>query len=158
MDTFKHLKIRPATNNDAEAVTALVFGVLAEYGLTPDPTTTDADLRDVERNYRARGGCFEVVDDGRGRIVGSVGLYPLEEGTCELRKMYLAPEVRGIGLGKQLLERMIEMARELGFERIVLETANVLVEAIALYTSYGFQPVQADHLSARCDQAYELRL
>jgi hypothetical protein len=45
-------------------VAELVFGVLAEYGLEPDPETTDADLQDIEANYLQRGGLFEVIEDG----------------------------------------------------------------------------------------------
>jgi len=49
-------------------------------------------------------------------------------------------------------------AKEIGFRRIVLETASVLKEATALYRRYGFQPYQAPHLSQRCDGAYVLDL
>ena len=55
------LTLRPATNQDQEAIEALVFGVLAEYGLKPDPDATDADLQDIEHSYIARGGLFDVL-------------------------------------------------------------------------------------------------
>jgi hypothetical protein len=58
---LSHLTIRSATNDDRESVAELVFGVLAEYGLEPDPETTDADLQDIEANYLQRGGLFEVI-------------------------------------------------------------------------------------------------
>ncbi len=152
------INIRAAANADRERITALVFGVLAEYGLRPDAETTDADLRDIESAYFARGGLFEVIEDGRGQLLGTCGLYPLDAETCELRKMYLAPEARGLGLGKRLLERAVEYARRAGFKIIVLETASVLEDAIRLYTRFGFAPVESDHLAARCDQAYALKL
>ncbi|HOZ49211.1 MAG TPA: GNAT family N-acetyltransferase [Candidatus Hydrogenedentes bacterium] len=158
MDTFKHFGIRAATNADAPAIRGLVFGVLAEYGLEPDPAGTDIDLDDIEAGYMARGGWFEVVEDADVLIVGSAGLYPLDSSTCELRKMYLAPQVRGLGLGRHLMERAMAAAVALGFHRMVLETAAVLVEAIALYRQYGFRPYTPEHLAARCDQAYERRL
>ena len=151
------MTIRPATNADADEVRALVFGVLAEYGLSPDPDGTDADLADLEASYGARGGAFDVVED-EGRIVGSVGLYALEGGVCELRKMYLARETRGQGLGKRVLEHALDRARALGFRRVELETASVLVEAIGLYTRYGFSPVDPAHLSPRCNRAFALDL
>lgn len=150
--------IRAATNADRERIAALVFGVLAEYGLRPDPETTDADLKDVEGGYSARGGLFEVVEDEGGNLLGTCGLYPLDAETCELRKMYLARQSRGLGLGKRLLERAVGHARGAGFKTIVLETASVLEEAIRLYTRFGFAPVESEHLAARCDQAYALRL
>jgi putative acetyltransferase len=158
MSQHQTFEIRPATNADHERIKAVVFGVLAEYGLSPDCGKTDVDLDDIENHYFASGGLFEVVEDERGELVGTVGLYVVDSKTCELRKMYLAPQARGQGLGKLLLERTIEQARQRSFQRIVLETASVLKEAIHLYTRFGFAPMQSDHLATRCDQAYVLHL
>jgi len=151
-------QLRPATNADAANVRDLVFTVLREFGLEPDAGSTDADLMDIERSYLGSGGAFDVLIVPDGSIVGCVGLHPVGEGSVELRKMYLLPEHRGGGLGRQLLDHALKAARELGFRRVVLETAAPLRSAIALYESYGFTPL-ADHpLSCRCDQAYELVL
>jgi GNAT superfamily N-acetyltransferase len=152
------LTLRAATNGDRAAIEALVFGVLAEYGLKPDPASTDADLRDLESSYLERGGSFDVLTDEAGQVVGSVGLFPTSPAVCELRKMYLAKPVRGLGYGRRLLEHALGRARELGFARVVLETASVLREAITLYEQYGFRRYQAEHLAARCDAAYFLDL
>ena len=154
---LSHLTIRSATNDDRERVAELVFGVLGEYGLEPDPETTDADLQDIEANYLQRGGLFEVIEDG-GNMLGSVGLYPVNKTTCELRKMYLIPSARGLGLGKYVLERVIARARALGFKRIVLETSSKLIAANRLYNKFGFKPMASDHLASRADQAYKLDL
>ena len=150
--------LRSATNQDRQAIEALVFGVLAEYGLKPDPGGTDSDLQDIERSYLASGGLFDVLTDGAGEVVGSVGLFPLSDSVCELRKMYLAAAVRGQGLGRRLLDHALRRARELGFARVVLETASVLREAVALYERYGFRRYEPGHLAARCDAAYYLDL
>ena len=158
-DRFKSFRIRPATNRDGAAVRALVFGVLAEYGLQPDPDGTDADLRDIEATYGASGGSFEVVEDAGGGLVGTVGLCRTGTDSFELRKMYLAPGARGQGLGKWLLVRSLAAARSRGAVRVTLETASVLSQAIALYRSFGFRPVPlGPHRAARCDAAYELEL
>jgi len=152
------MRIRQATNKDAPEIARLIETVLCEYGLTFDPEQTDADLDDIEACYLARGGIFEVVEDDDGAIIGSVGLYPLSATDCELRKMYLARSARGQGLGKALIERMIEQAREQGYGRMVLETSSRLTLAIALYRQYGFTPYEPEHLASRCDQAWELAL
>ena len=150
--------LRPATNDDRIAIERLVFAALAEHGLKPDPSGTDADLRDIQASYFAGGGAFDLLVDGAGQIVGSVGLCRVSDSTCELRKMYLAPGVRGGGRGRRLLEHALARASELGFRRVVLETASVLRAAIALYERYGFQRYAAPHLAARCDAAYYLDL
>ncbi|MCX5645385.1 MAG: GNAT family N-acetyltransferase [Phycisphaerae bacterium] len=151
-------RLRPATNTDCEPVSNLVFTVLGEYGLKPDPGCTDADLKDIEKSYLKRGGVFYVLEEEDGSIIGSYGLYPMQPGTCELRKMYLHRDYRGKGHGRHMLENALAEAKQLGFKRITLETASVLKEALRLYESYGFQPYRPDHLSCRCDQAYALDL
>ena len=150
------ITIRTASNRDQERVTALVFGVLAEYGLQGDAESTDSDLQDIEGNYLRRGGTFEVIEDRQGNLLGSVGLYPLDGETCELRKMYFLPRIRGLGLGKYILERAIDQARALGFKRVLLETSSRLEAANRLYTKFGFRLVSRDHLASRADQAYAL--
>jgi GNAT superfamily N-acetyltransferase len=151
-------RLRPATNADCQPVTDLVYAVLAEYHLKPDPACTDADLRDIEQSYLARGGVFYVLEAQNGSLIGSYGLYPLPPGTCELRKMYLRRDCRGRGLGRRLLEHALAEARRLGFKRITLETASILETAGRLYQRYGFVPCHPEHLSPRCDQAYVLDL
>jgi len=151
-------RLRPATNIDCEPVRNLVFTVLAEYHLKPDPACTDADLCDIEQSYLRRGGVFCVLEEQDGSIIGSYGLYPVEAGTCELRKMYLHRDYRGKGLGRRLLEDALANARRSGFKTVTLETASVLKEAIRLYEAYGFKPYTPAHLSCRCDQAYRLDL
>ena len=151
-------KLRPADNKDCQKVTSLVYGILAEYNLKPDPQTTDADLSDIEHVYFERGGTFYVLEEKDGSIIGAYGLYLIDRETCELRKMYLQCSYRGKGLGKFLLESALSQARRLRFKRIILETASVLREAINLYQSYGFVEYEPEHLSSRCDQAYVLEL
>jgi putative acetyltransferase len=72
--------------------------------------------------------------------------------------MYLARPARGRGCGRRLLEHALARAAALGFTRVVLETASVLREAVALYERSGFRPYVSEHLAARCDTAYYLDL
>src|SRR5262245_3308966 len=116
--------IRPATNEDAPAVRELIFGILREHDLRPDPEHTDADLKDIEASYFKSGGRFDVLVSGDGLIIGSVGLHRIDEGTIELRKMYLHSSQRGKGLGNRLLSHALAAARELGCRRMILETAS----------------------------------
>ncbi len=149
--------IRSATNADRKRVQELVFSVLREYALELDLAGTDRDLEDLEANYTNRGGIFELLEDAHGTLLGTVGLYPIDGDTIELRKMYFAKELRGKGYGRRILARMIETAKDQGFNRIYLETASVLKEAVHLYEKFGFRPVEEKH-TPRCDRAYYLNL
>lgn len=152
------VKVRPATNADCARIQALVFGILREYGLNPEPDGTDADLNDIEKEYVRRGGLFEVLEDANGELLGTVGLFPLNDETIELRKMYFDKRLRGHGFGKKTLERMIEKARAMNYKRLYLETASVLKEAVGLYEKHGFQPTSEGMHTARCNAAYFLNL
>lgn len=74
--------------------------------------------------------------------MGGGGLFPspgLPAATCELVKMYLLPEVRGIGLGKEIIDRCISTAKELGYQNIYLETMPELKQAMHTYEKFGFR-------------------
>lgn len=151
-------RLRPANNKDCKEVTELVYSILKEYNLEPDPAVTDVDIKNIEHSYFERGGAFYVLEEKDGSIIGAYGLYPVDKQTCELRKMYLYSSHRGKGLGKLLLEDALSKARQIGFKKMTLETASVLKEAISLYKSYGFVEYEPEHLSSRCNQAFILEL
>ena len=157
--TLPTFRLREATADDAGAIRAVVVAVMGEYGLSSDLEGNDADLRDFVAAYRERGGSFRVVTSIEGDIVGCGGLYPIDEQQAEIRRMYLLPQARGLGIGRELLEELISLAKERRFERVVLETASVLKEAISLYRHRGFVPVAHRGSALRqCDQEYALQL
>ncbi len=150
--------IRAATNADCDRVIALVSGVLSEFNLPFDLESKDSDLKDLEESYRRSGGIFEVLEDAAGNLLGTYGLFRLDKDRCELRKMYFTREIRGLGLGRRVLERAVDHARGFGYQRIVLETISVLKEAIRLYVRFGFTPIEGAQVSTRVDQAYMLKV
>ena len=154
---FKEFSLRSASPADCAAAKELVQEVMQEYGLKAGEHVF-ADLDDLEKSYFSGGGFFGVVHGPEKQIVGTFGLYPLPDGRAEVRKMYLRPQVRGKGLGKYLLENILNQAREKGFRQLELETARVLKEAIGLYTRYGFKPLCRKEISCGCDHAYTLNL
>ena len=157
LDDGRRIILRQATNADGEAARALVFTVLAEYGLKGEPDVTDACMRDLEASYTRAGGLFNVLLED-GVLVGCYGIMPHGDGRCELRKMYYARSIRGRGLGKLLMARAIEEARALGFRRMELDTAASLKEAVALYRRFGFREFDNPGMPARCDMAMALEL
>lgn len=150
--------LRPASNADSAAVRDVVFRALAEYGLNCDPDGADADLQDIEGFYGPPDGWFAVLVDATGRVVGSVGLKRVGADAVELRKMYLDAGCRGRGLGRLMLEAALAEARRGGYRRVILETAGVLKEAVALYGRAGFVRLPGSPHVCRCDLVMELRL
>src|SRR5205085_11835242 len=85
------------------------------------------------------GTCMGLRVDGRPDACG--GLVRYDDDRAELKRMYVAPEDRGRGLGRRVLEELESAARALGYRGVVLETGIKQVEAIALYESAGYEPI-----------------
>jgi len=150
MQPVNEYTLRKATNADQPAVWTLIAGVLRSYGITPDLETTDLDLADIEANYWNRKGAFFVLLNGE-EVIGTVALHHETDAVCELCRMYLAPQYRGQGLGRRLLDHSLREARQSGFKEMRLKTASVLVEAIALYKWAGLTSVEGAKAGVNCD-------
>ncbi len=85
-------------------------------------------------------GAFLVAWEGAA-AVGCGALRLIDEETGELKRMYVAPEARGRGIGRRLVAALEREARGLGVRRLVLETGTRQAAALALYRALGFQPI-----------------
>ena len=146
---------RKASNEDCTEVQELIFSVLKEYGLEPQPSSTDKDLFDLESNYK--NGFFGIIEDGS-KIVATFALYPLSDESIEIRKMYALPESRGKGLGRWMVEYLLQIAEENGYNEVELETASSLTEAIHLYQNIGFAEKPFENKTPRCDKAFSMKI
>ncbi|HLF45115.1 MAG TPA: GNAT family N-acetyltransferase [Chitinophagaceae bacterium] len=139
---MQQFTIRNIRKEDNLILAKVVRDTLAEFGANYAGTvffdpTTDA-LYELFQKERA----VYFVAEMDGKIIGGGGIYPtdgLPPDTCELVKMYLLPEGRGIGLGKILIEKCITAAREKEFKNIYLETMPELKQALNVYQKFGFE-------------------
>lgn len=144
--------LRKANKGDESEILRVVKSVLSDYGLKTNPDETDKDLSDLENFYFNNNGWFVVIENDN-EIIGSYGIFKIDEKTCELRKMYLLKDYQGQGLGKLLMDNAIKKAKELGYSVMILESNKLLNKAISMYEKYGFVQYKPSHLSDRCDFA-----
>ena len=101
----------------------------------------DEELIHLEAKYGPPGGRLYLLVTPEGEAVGTGALRPLEDGLCELKRLYIRPVFRGQGLAEETVRRLIDDARALGYRQMVLDTFPFLKGAIHLYRKLGFREI-----------------
>jgi len=131
----KPIVILPFQPENQDEVKNLVETGLAEHWGLLD-STKNPDLNDISTTYA--NDIFLVAWEGN-KIVGTGALVHYSEDTGEIVRMSVVKEMRRKGVGRLILQRLIEQARLLGYRRIILETTNTWHEVIEFYLRCGFQ-------------------
>lgn len=138
--------IRPIEARDDADVARVIRTVMPEFGATGCGfAISDPEVDWMHRAYAAPRCAYFVVERD-GAVQGGGGIAPLEGGdasTCELRKMYFLPSLRGLGAGAALMARCLDAARAFGFRQCYLETLTGMNAAMRLYARSGFRRIDA---------------
>src|SRR5260370_11029242 len=101
----------------------------------------DKELAGLPGDYAPPEGRLLLVEH-EGQLAGCVALHKLEPGICEMKRLYLRPQFRGKGLGRALAEHIIAEARQIGYQRMRLDTVEpVMKDPVAMYRKLGFKEV-----------------
>jgi len=146
--------ITRATRADAPGVVDLIGRVFVEYGWIWEPATEVPDLLRWTPHYEPPHGAFFVVREGE-RIVGSVGVNRVGDGTAELHRLYLDPALRGRGLGEALVNTILDWCRTHGVPRLVLWSDTRFTHAHRLYLRTGFRQTGERELPEDINQTRE---
>jgi putative acetyltransferase len=137
---------RTIIERDNKQIEDIIRKAMTEFNADPHTTIIgDPALKSMYRNFQKPRSVYFIAELD-GQVVGGCGVSSLDggnENTCELQRMFLVREARGMGIGKKLLELCVNKAKEFKFQEIYLETLSDMHIAIRLYKSFGFEKQSA---------------
>ena len=118
----------------------------------------DQELNNLPGEYSPPQGCILLAMQHE-QPAGCVALRGLDDGVCEMKRLYVRPAYRGLGIGKALTAAIIAEARRTGYKKMCLDTVPSMYEAQGLYESLGFQDIEPYRYNPVCGTRFmELRL
>ena len=128
----------------APGVVDSVRRLIDEYAASLDVSLCFQDLAHELEHLR------EVYAPPRGELLlarrdgvdlGCVAFRPFAPDTCEMKRLYVRPSARGLGLGRSLVTRILDDAKAIGYSEVVLDTLPSMIEAQRLYEQFGFRDI-----------------
>ena len=142
MNEFSPTRIIPAqSSEDVESARELFKEYAAWLEIDLCFQSFDRELAELPGKYAPPDGRLLLATEDE-QLAGCVALRKIGEGTCEIKRLFLRTNFRGKGLGRKLAEAIISAAREIGYQRILLDTLpHRMDDAIGLYRSLGFKEI-----------------
>jgi ribosomal protein S18 acetylase RimI-like enzyme len=142
------LRLKQATSQkEIEAARDLFKEYAASLGFSLCFQSFDQELASLPGDYAPPGGRLLLADwieADQEKLAGCVALHCLEDGVCEMKRLYVRPAFRGKRIGQALATAVIEEGRDIGYRRMRLDTIpSVMGTAVSLYRSMGFQEIPA---------------
>jgi ribosomal protein S18 acetylase RimI-like enzyme len=101
----------------------------------------DQELRELPGEYSPPGGVLLLAFQGS-ELAGCVALRKISDEVCEMKRLFARPQFRGQGIGRALAIEIIEEGQKRGYRRMRLDTLPSMKQAIPLYHSLGFKPIE----------------
>jgi len=147
--TVNAFKIAAAQAHDIAGIADLFRAYEAHIGVDLSYQGFADELATLPGKYAPPGGQLLIARNADGAAIGCVALRPVDApGCCEMKRLYVSAEGRGLGLGRALAEAVIVEAKKLGYSEVRLDTLPSMHEAIALYRKLAFAPI-APYYAAR---------
>jgi ribosomal protein S18 acetylase RimI-like enzyme len=133
-----------ATEGDLQEIATLFRAYVGSLGLDLGYQNFEVELASLPGNYASPKGLLLIARNTKGESIGCIGLRPLaEEGVCEMKRLYVSPSGRGLGLGKALVNLVLVEAKKIGYHEIRLDTLPNMAEAMSMYKKVGFVEIPA---------------
>ena len=158
---MENIILRQFENRDAKEVYDLhIIGLKQSDTFIDDlkaRENLDQDFKDVKRTYIDTGGEFLVVTIDE-KIVGMGALKKIDTETAEIKRMRVEPRLQGQGIGKLILDKLIEKAKMLGYKKLILDVALKQKVAQHLYESRNFKETKHGEIYGQETMYYQLKI
>jgi len=104
----------------------------------------EAELAGLPGKYAPPAGALLIARNEHETAIGCVALRPIDgDGVCEMKRLYVTPDARGMGLGDALIARIVASARASAYAEMRLDTLPTMLAALGLYIRAGFREIPA---------------
>ncbi|MET0534341.1 MAG: GNAT family N-acetyltransferase [Steroidobacter sp.] len=107
----------------------------------------EAELDALPGAYAPPSGRLLLATDEHGTPLGCIALQRVNDARAEMKRLYVPPRARGLGVGRELVVRILDEARAIGYAEVVLDTLPIMVEAQRLYEQLGFRDIEPYRLN-----------
>lgn len=149
------------TIKDGKNYISQVRELIIEYtkSLNRDLTfqNIDEELKNPAAKYTPPAGELLVAVDETDNVIGMVAYHRHNSERCEMKRLYVKPETRGMHLGELLVKEIIDHAKQSGYKEMVLDTIIPLKAAIGLYKKYGFKECEPYYNNPMADVIYMMK-
>ncbi|WNJ19802.1 GNAT family N-acetyltransferase [Pontibacter sp. G13] len=137
-----HIRILPADRPvHWQAVRSLLWEYMSARGFDPALGDYQRELDGLPGEFQPPQGALLVAYQTE-VPVGCIAFRRISQEVCEMKRMYVTPNARGLGIGRMLIEELEEAARHSGYQIMKLDTHPSMLAAQRLYTSLGFQEIE----------------
>lgn len=148
----------PQSELDYEHVGQMLQSYAQMLGIDFCTGNIDKEIGELPGQYGPPRGLL-LIATVDGQPAGCVGLRDLGDDICEMKRLFIKPQFRGQGIGRQLATRLISEAMNLGYHTMRLDTLESMTAARALYKSMGFAPIEPYNIHPpECTHFMELQL
>ena len=140
MEIVKHKYITASSDEDYTEAKKLFREYAALIDIDLSFQKFEEELSGINKMYALPTGGI-ILCKANEKFVGCIAMRRIENGICELKRMYVNPQFQGRGIGKELLQKALQLAKDYNYELMRLDTLNHMTRAIHLYKQHGFYEI-----------------
>ena len=140
---MEEIELKEAKSKEEFQIAAVLFQeYVDQLAIDLDFQNFSSEMSSLEVQYARPKGALFLARNSSNDFLGCFAIRDFEGSICELKRMYLRKEARGLGIGESMLKKAIEIGQQLGYDRMRLDTLPSMHAAQTLYRKMGFYEIE----------------